>query len=294
MFFKIAREFNPPCAVGSQSVRNLQHRKLMNVRKMVRWSFCALSACCLAARADMVTEWNSVALNAIKADRTSPPHASRALAILHVAIYDACNGISQNNEPYFVTDKPSGVASKEAAISAAAHTALVQLFPGQQAAFDSAFASELEQIADGPGKRVGIAWGESVAKAILQARGSDGSDMVVDYLPGSGVGIWVPTPPALAPALLPNWPALTPFAMIDGSQFRPPSPPGLDTPEWASDFNLTKDLGRRTKQNINRRTAGVLGWSLDQLQTASRAHAGNDQVVVPGSDPYFSRSDSDS
>src|SRR6266487_2673437 len=99
----------------------------MNSQKLSHWFFAALSACCLAARGDMVTEWNTVALNAIKADRTSPPKASRALAILHVAIYDACNGISQNCQPYYMTDKPAGVASKEAAIAAAAHNVMVQL-----------------------------------------------------------------------------------------------------------------------------------------------------------------------
>ena len=192
----------------------------------------------------MITEWNSVALNAIKVDRTSPPKASRALAILHVSIYDACNGISQNNQPYFVTGKPPGVASKEAAIAAAAHDVLVQLFPAQQAAFDVAYGNNLEAIADGPARNVGISWGESVAAAILQERSLDGSDTVVDYTLGSGAGVWVPTPPAFAPSLLPNWPLVTPFSMISGSQFRPPLPPALDSAEWASDFNLTKELGR--------------------------------------------------
>ena len=41
--------------------------------------------------ADVVTEWNSAALNVIRADRTPPPRASRALAILHASIYDAVN-----------------------------------------------------------------------------------------------------------------------------------------------------------------------------------------------------------
>jgi len=223
---------------------NFQNCKLMNSQKITHWFFTALGACCLAARADIVTEWNSVALNAIKADRTSPPKASRVLAILHVSIYDACNGISQNCQPYYMTDKPAGVASKEAAIAAAAHAVLVKLYPAQQAAFDIAFSNGLEGIADSPRKNVGVSWGESVADAILQERSSDGSDMAVEYTPGSGPGVWVPTPPGFAPALLPNWPSMTPFAMISGSQFRPPLPPGLDSAEWASDFNLTKELGR--------------------------------------------------
>ena len=41
-----------------------------------------------AERADVVTEWNAAALDAIRAEKTPPPPASRALAILHISIYD--------------------------------------------------------------------------------------------------------------------------------------------------------------------------------------------------------------
>ena len=244
----------------------------MNARKIIRWFFFALIACCLAARADIVEDWNSIALNAIKLDRTSPPKASRALAILHMSIYDACNGISQRCQPYYMSGKPSGVASKEAAIAAAAHGVLVELFPAQHAAFDDAYDMSLAGIEEGPGKNAGISWGEAVADAILQSRSADGSDTTVPYTPGSGAGVWVPTPPAYAPALLPNWALVTPFAMILGSQFRPPVPPGLDTAEWASDFNLTKDLGR----------ADSATRTLEQTEIARFWADGSGTVTPPG------------
>jgi hypothetical protein len=47
------------------------------------------------AHADVVTDWNSAALDAIRANRTPPPRASRALAILHASIYDAIDGITR-------------------------------------------------------------------------------------------------------------------------------------------------------------------------------------------------------
>src|SRR5881394_3290925 len=85
----------------------------------------------LTALADAVTNWNSIPLSAIKADRTSPPQAARHLAILHLSIFDAFNGIGQNCESYFVAAKPPGVASKEAAIAAAAHKVLTSIYPAQ-------------------------------------------------------------------------------------------------------------------------------------------------------------------
>ena len=53
-------------------------------------------------RADVVTDWNNAALDAIRAGNTAPPIASRSLAILHVSIYDAVNGIARTHERYLV------------------------------------------------------------------------------------------------------------------------------------------------------------------------------------------------
>src|SRR5688572_33364283 len=97
----------------------------------------ALFSSSFAARADVVTEWNSAALDAIRVARTAPPPAARNLAILHVAIYDAVNGIRQTHQPYFVSEKAPGAASIEAAASAAARRVLVSLYPAQSATFDA-------------------------------------------------------------------------------------------------------------------------------------------------------------
>jgi hypothetical protein len=47
--------------------------------------------------------------------------------------------------------------------------------------------------------------GEFVANQILAARANDGSDAVALPPVGSGPGVWVPTPPAFLPYLLPQW-----------------------------------------------------------------------------------------
>jgi membrane-associated phospholipid phosphatase len=53
----------------------------------------------------------------------------------------------------------------------------------------------------------------------------------------------VPTPPAFAAYLLPQWGFVTPFAMMDHVQFRPPGPPALNTTKWTADYNEVKALG---------------------------------------------------
>jgi hypothetical protein len=193
--------------------------------------------------ADVVTDWNTAALNAIRAGRTPPPRASRALAIFHASIYDAVNGISRTHEPYLVPSAVSASASKDAAASAAAHWALVMLFPANALAFDDLYATILAALADSPQRSAGIEWGEFVAQQILAWRAGDGSDVAVDPPVGIGSGYWVPTPPAFANYLLPQWGMISPFAIPGNATMRPAGPPALNTAKYAQEYNEVKALG---------------------------------------------------
>jgi len=197
----------------------------------------------IPANADVVTDWNNAALDAIRVGHTAPPIASRSLAILHVSIYDAVNGIARTHEPYLVPSAVPASASREASASAAAHEALVNLFPASASSFDALDAVILATIPDGPHKTAGIVWGEFVTNQILAARANDGSNAIVQPPGGSGPGVWVPTPPAFLPYLLPQWGFVAPFGMMNSSQFRPPGPPSLDSQQYAADYNEVKELG---------------------------------------------------
>jgi PAP2 superfamily len=201
------------------------------------------SSIVIPASADVVTDWNNAALDAIRADRTAPPIASRSLAIAHVAIYDAVNGIARTHEPYLVPSAVSASASRVAAATAAAHQALVSLFPSHTSTFDELHAAILAGIPNSPQKTNGITWGEFVASQILAARANDGSTAIVQPPGGSGPGVWIPTPPAFLPYLLPQWGFVVPFAMSSSSQFRPPGPPALDSQQYAADYEEVKELG---------------------------------------------------
>jgi Ca2+-binding RTX toxin-like protein len=86
-----------------------------------------------------------------------------------------------------------------------------------------------------------------VADQILALRQNDGSGVVLPpYLGGSEPGEWRPTPPAGMPGLHPHWPAVTPFAMTSGDQFRPAAPPDLDSAEYTAAFNEVKEYGSAT------------------------------------------------
>src|SRR6266513_5519512 len=228
------------------------HRKQTFVRQPFTFmkasklfSYCALTAFLIGAvaDADVVTDWNNAALDAIRAGHTAPPIASRSLVIAHVSIYDAVNGITRTYEPYLVQSAVPASASREAAASTAAYQALVNLFPAAASNFDALYAAILATIPNGPQKVAGIVWGEFVASQILAVRANDGSDAIVPPPGGSGPGVWIPTPPAFLPYLLPQWGFVRPFAMNSSSQFRPPGLPSLDSQQYAADYDEVKSLG---------------------------------------------------
>jgi hypothetical protein len=195
------------------------------------------------AAADTVTDWNAAVLDAIRVDRTNPPRATRNMALMNVSIFDAVNGVEPAYQHFHVVPGAPAGASPEAAAAAAAHRVLSAVYPAQQAAFDDLLAASLLAVPDGPAEDDGVAWGEQVADAVLALREDDGSSTVVDYLVPTGANWWEPTPPAFAPALLPNWATVTPWCLPSSIQLRQPAPPPLSSPEYAAAYNEVRILG---------------------------------------------------
>jgi hypothetical protein len=192
---------------------------------------------------DLVLEWNDIALDAIRAERTAPPIASRALAIVHSAIYDAVNAIDRTHQVYAVNVLASPLASREAAVAAAAYTTLANLFPAREPTFKAEYEADLADIPHGLAENLGVSLGQKVAQQMLALRANDGSTVTVSYTPGNQPGEWLPTPPASAAALLPNWMNVTPFALQNGSQFSPHNIPPLTSTEYAAALNEVKSIG---------------------------------------------------
>lgn len=214
---------------------------------------CTCATLCLAAvmmpaktvRADVVLDWNAHAAQAIvTVGGQVPPRALIRLAMVHLAIYDAVNAIQGLPfESYAGAPPVNRPASADAAVAAAAHDVLVALFPAQMGDLDAKYAASLAALPDDIAKVNGTAVGQHAAAAILAARAQDGRDATMTYVPGSGPGAWVPTPPGFLPAQAPETPLVQPFALNDASQFRPEAPPHLASRKWARDYNEVKALG---------------------------------------------------
>ena len=219
-----------------------------------------------------VVAWNAVALEAIRESKTSPPVASRDLAILQVSVYDAVNSIAPTGRAHGVRVKAPAGTSLAAAVSGAADEALSALFPNQTALFNTALSQSLSTLPSSRGTVSGLALGKTVADQELALRANDGSKVAASYTPSTQAGLWQPTPPANAPALLPGWGNVTPFVLTSESQFRPAGPPAITSAAYAAALNQVESLGAK---NSTTRTA-------DQTQIALFWADGGGTETPPG------------
>lgn len=145
---------------------------------------------------DSILNWNDVALEANRVSHTDgskeqngPTLSSRALAIVHLAMYDAFAGVVNNatSFPPYNTPLPAGAPAdtpenRAAAVAGAAYTTLMDLFPSQKKYFNI----QLQLL----GKKGTAAhnFGVDVGTAILNKRKNDPSASQGSYKPTRGRG----------------------------------------------------------------------------------------------------------
>ena len=244
---------------------------MMQAINRLPWIVPMLLACAAGvARADVVTDWNVVALNA----SAVPPNSivqSRTLAIAHAAVYDAVRAVERTGPAYAVDAQARSGASVEAAAAAAAHAALERLAPAAKPMLEAALSATLAKIPDGQAKTDGMSVGKQVGEQIVALRVGDGADAQVPFNPKPGVGAYVPTPPQALPAILAQWGAVTPFVVRANSalEWKGPPPPGSAV--FARDYDEVKSLGARQSSTRSAdQTAAAVFWT---VQTAVPWHA---------------------
>jgi hypothetical protein len=207
---------------------------------------------------DAILHWNDIAMEVVAEDHTlatlkeqaGPVAASRALAIVHGAMFDAINSIHGKYEPYLLKVVGTSGADIDAAVGQAAHDTLKELFPGQSAAIDTALASWLGQIPNGKAENLGIALGKTVAQAILASRENDGSLDPSDYAyTDNEPGHHQPDPVTLETTgikqgpLGPQWGGVTPFGIRNALDYLPPPPPDMTSDEYTEAYAELLALG---------------------------------------------------
>src|ERR1700719_4297412 len=191
---------------------------------------------------DSLHRWNVIALNATGLDHTpvapgenrvfgeqlGPGRARRAIAIVHIAMFDALDAVVGGFTSYTGTQAAHGPMSVDAAIAQAARDTLAALFPSQTATFDGYLAQDLAAIRNSQQKANGIDLGQRTAAALLAMRVNDGAQppeprVGVDYFPSDQPGHWRQDPISMIPlALGAHWGECIPFVLNSTTQFRAP------------------------------------------------------------------------
>jgi hypothetical protein len=186
--------------------------------------------------------------------------------IAQLAMFDAVNAVLDGHYRPFAS-KPSSAAgaSPEAAAIRAAYIVALNEFPTKAALIESAFSATIAAIPASPRAIAdGLVVGEAAARAVLAVRVGDhrNDPDLESYAPGSGPGVWIPTPPAFADPRVPFLRLVTPFGYDDPARFRPHPPPSLGSRTYTADYNESKDVGRATgTSRTAAQSATALFWS---------------------------------
>jgi hypothetical protein len=210
---------------------------------------------------DPITAWSIAASEAATASAMAPFRTPISLAILHLAMYDAVNAVTEEREPYLAKVAVVRPASPHAAAIEAGYRVLVAEFPAQRAQLAARHSALLADVQSGPARESGVSVGASVASQLLAARANDGRTADRIHTPGPGAGVWIPTPPGFRAVTSSFLARVAPFTMTTASQFRPAGPPQLGSVKWAEEYNEVKALGgKHSVARTREQTATALFW----------------------------------
>ena len=202
-----------------------------------------------SAAADVVTDWNAIAIQATVAAGAARPGPSLILdmAMVHGAMHDAIQAFEKRYEHYAI--EISGASgSPIAAAATAAHDVLVARFPAQAGGATGLDAKLNDYLSTGGllGD-AGIGVGHQAAAAMLNLRVGDGSFPANPeiFVGGTAPGEWRPTIPTNAPMAAPWLGAVAPFTLKTSDQLSASPPvPQLGSGTYTQDYDEVKALGR--------------------------------------------------
>ncbi len=204
-----------------------------------------------------VFEWVDALLQQVRDQRLTSPRAAYCLSPPLAAGFLAANGITQDyDEPFGVGAGPAG-ADPEVAYGVAFATTAAEAFQQPFLFRRNAF---LNRFPAGEAKSLGVEWGRTVGRRVLDMRTDDGSepsevDYYFDAYPRRADALrWSPTGPFYGarpgPAfptfdrgLLPGQGRIKPWTMTSGSQFRVSDFHDPASPEFAEEFDTIRVMG---------------------------------------------------
>ena len=197
------------------------------------------------AAPNVITDWDEKGAAIVQGfvpanPKIGPTGATRIMAVMHIAMFDAANAVDAKYASYRGdAAKADPGCSQQAAAATAAAKVLIAMYPDGATKAQQDLDTYLATIPAGKAKDEGIKLGEETATRAIALRVKDGNDRVYDYRPRTSPGVYVQTMPTV------SWEhaTMTPFVLTSPSQFRPGPPPDLKGETWAKDYNEIKDVG---------------------------------------------------
>lgn len=254
-----------------------------------------------AYSAAVATEWFQLALQLTQqTPGFSPPVAARALGYLGLALYESVapgmpGNISlsgQLNEleslPWAQPDEPLHWPT----VANASMAAMTGMMFSNASLENKARIAQLERNLplklerDFDPTKVSAeitnrseTFGRLMAMAIMTWARTDGGHEAwgplrrsrQPYVPPSGAGKWSATPPAFAPALLPWWGEVRPFALKSAADCEPPPPPAYSEETNSVMYREAQEVYRVSKQATQEQRQYALYWADDPLKTPTPA-----------------------
>lgn len=197
------------------------------------------------AGASAISDVNDMLIASIRTSATPPPIASRAIAMVQIAMYDAVNATTGLRYDSYIYEGPKLVnGSAEAAAYAAGYDMLAKLYPSLEVPILAERDAKLASLAISPGKlSASAALGSGIAASLFDARSTDGSATAqIPYVFGTEPGDFQSVAGGAQP-VLPGWGLLDPFVMTSGDHFRLGPPPALGSEAFLADYMQVRDLG---------------------------------------------------
>lgn len=231
------------------------------------------------AKADVVLDWNAIAVDTAVANQQNPFAQARYAAIVQLAVFEAVNAITADYQPYLGTITAPPGASTEAAAVEAAYQVLIAYFPSSESTLYPAYVNSMAQIPDGQAKIDGIATGDSAAQAMIALRTNDGSSPPQFEVPGPPApGEWqatasCPIQNGVAVGIAFQWQYVTPFGIPSASDFLLGPPPALTSTAYARAYNEVMRVGSSdsTKRSQDRANVALFFAATSPTQAFNQA-----------------------
>ncbi len=210
--------------------------------------------------------WNEIAVNECLKLAMDNAVATRNLALVHIAMYDAMVATWDSKyaynrsrpsqiDPTLTTVLPNprspAYPSEHAAAAGAASTVLAYLFPNNAKFFadkaEEAGQSRLLAGVDYPSDvKAGLELGRKIAALVIERGKADGSDAKWTGTIPTEKGKWTGTNPAY-----PTFGTWKPWVLKSGDEFRPGPPPAYDSEQEAKELAEVVNFKRTPKTNAD-------------------------------------------